>query len=95
LKMTISGDYIWAKHYHAGFDVIGMPEYIFRHIQRPGSLYGIFYQYFVNQWNNPEIPEYDFETGHLVYRDTSGNELKREGLWGPDAAGVFEELSAG
>ena len=95
LKMTISGDYIWAKHYHAGFDVIGMPEYIFRHIQRPGSLYGIFYQYFMNQWNNPEIPEYDFETDQLVYRDTFGNELKRKGLWGPDAAGVFEEISAG
>lgn len=95
LKITISGDYIWAKHYHAGFDVIGMPEYIFRHIQRPSSLYDIFYQYFVNQWNNPEIPEYDFETDQLVYRDTSGNELKRETLWGPDAAGVFEEISAG
>jgi hypothetical protein len=95
LKMAISGDYIWVKHYHAGLDVMSMPEYIFRHIQRPGSLYGIFYQYFLSQWNNAEIPEYDFETDQLVYRDTSGNELKREDVWGADTAGLFEEISAG
>lgn len=81
LKMAISGDYIWVKHYHAGCDVLGMPEYIFRHIQSPGSLHGIFYQYFLNQWNSPDIPEYDFEADQLVYRDTSGNEVKRESPW--------------
>jgi len=32
---AISGDYIWVKHYHAGCDVLGMPEHIFRHIQSP------------------------------------------------------------
>jgi len=93
LKMTISGDYIWVKHYHGGHDVLGMPEYIFRHIQNPGSLFGIFYQYFQNQWNNPDIPEYDFEREELVYRDASGSELKREGLWEADTLCVPEEIS--
>jgi len=93
LKLTLTGDYIWVKHYHGGHDVMGMPEYVFRHIQNPGSLYGIFHQYFQNQWNNPAIPEYDFETDQLIYRDTSGNEVKREGLWEADAVCVPEEIS--
>ena len=94
LKMVISGDYIWMQHYHAGHDVQGMPEYIFKHIQSPGSLYGIFYQFFLSQWNDPDIPEYDFETDQLVYRDMSGNELKRERLWESGTVGMFEEISA-
>ena len=94
LKMVISGDYIWMKHYHAGHDVQGMPEYIFQHIQSSGSLYGIFYQFFLSHWNDPDIPEYDFETDQLVYRDMSGNELKRERLSESDTVGVFEEISA-
>ena len=93
LKITITGDYIWVKHYHGGHDVLGMPEYIFRHIQSPGSLYGIFHQYFQHQWNNPDIPEYDFERDELVYRDVSGNEVKREELWEEDAVDMPETIS--
>jgi hypothetical protein len=78
LKMAVSGDYIWAKHYHAGFDVQVMPEYIFMHNQNPGSLYATFYRYFLKQWNDPGVPEYDLEKDELVYRDVAGNELKRE-----------------
>jgi len=77
LKMAISGDYIWLKHYHAGFDVEGMPEFVFRHNRNPGSLYVTFYEYFLKWWNNPSIPEYDLETDELVYRDQSGNEERR------------------
>ena len=93
LKMALSGDYIWVRHYHAGFDVQGMPEYVFRHTQSPGSLYTIFYQYFQNHWNDPAIPEYDFETDHLVYRTTSGDEQKREALWRVDTVRVLEETA--
>lgn len=78
LKMTISGDLIWVNHYHAGCDVRRMPEYVFMHKQDPGSLYSVFYQYFLSQWNDPMIPEYDLETDELVYRDAAGNEGKRE-----------------
>lgn len=80
LKIAISGDYIWIRHYNAGFDIQGMPEYVFRHNQNPGSLYVTFYQYFLQRWNNPSIPEYDLETDELVFRDQSGNEEKREKL---------------
>ncbi len=93
LKMAISGDYIWARYYHGGLDVQGMPEYVFRHIQSPGSLYNIFYQYFQSHWSDPTIPEYDFEKDQLVYRDTSANEIKREGLWGADTLRLPEEIS--
>jgi hypothetical protein len=78
LKMAISGDYVWLKHYHAGFDVQVMPEFVFQHSQRPGSLHVLFYQYFLKWWNNPAVPEYDLERDELVYRDSSGNEERRE-----------------
>ncbi len=78
LKMALSGDYLWVNHYHAGLDVQVMPEYVFVHNQNPGSLYTIFYQYFLNHWADPRIPEYDLETDELVYRDIAGNEEKRE-----------------
>ncbi len=78
LKMVISGDYVWVKHYHAGLDVQVMPEFVFKHSQNPGSLYVPFYQYFLKWWSNPALPEYDLETDELVYRDGSGNEERRE-----------------
>jgi len=78
LKVTILGDFIWIQHYHAGFDVQSMPEYVFKHDQNTGSLYIPFYQYFLTRWNNPDIPEYDFDTDELVYKDTAGKEARRE-----------------
>jgi hypothetical protein len=77
LKLAISGDYMWVKHYHAGFDVQVMPEYVYKHNQKPGSLYVTFYQYFQNQWSDPELPEYDLDTDELVYRSGVGHEERR------------------
>jgi hypothetical protein len=34
----------------------------------------------MERWNNPEIPEYDLETDQLIYRNTAGNEVRRENL---------------
>jgi len=78
LKMVISGDYIWIKHYHTGFDVRRMPEYVFGYNQNPGSLYVPFYQYFLKWWDDYKIPEYDLESDELIYRDIAGNEERRE-----------------
>lgn len=78
LKMAISGDYVWVRHYHAGFDVQLMPEYVFRYNQNPGSLYVPFYQYFLKRWNDNGVPEYDLESDELIYRDSAGNERRRE-----------------
>ena len=78
LKLSILGDYLWIKHYHPGQDVYGMPEYVFVHDQIPGSLYTPFYQYFLMRWDDPEIPAYHMDTDEIVYRDATGNEIKRE-----------------
>ncbi len=78
LKLAILGDYIWMQYYHSGLNVEMMPEYMFKHGQNPGSLYTPLYQYFLTRWNDPDIPEYDFETAELVYRDPAGNEVRRE-----------------
>jgi hypothetical protein len=86
LKIAISGDYAWVKHYHAGLDVQLMPEFVFRHSQKPGSLYVPFYQYFLKSWGNPALPEYDLETDELVYRDSGGNEERRETFADPLSA---------
>lgn len=78
LKLAILDDYVWIQHYHAGLDIQVMPEYVFKHDQNLGSLYVHFYQYFLTKWNNPDIPEYDLESNELIYRDTAGNEMRRE-----------------
>lgn len=78
LKLVILGDYIWIKHYHPGLDVHSLPEFVFEHNQTPGSLYAPLYQYFLTRWGDLDIPEYDFETEELVYRDETGNERVRK-----------------
>jgi hypothetical protein len=78
LKLAILGDYIFLRHYHPGVDVQLMPEYVFRHRRTPGCLYNPFYQYFLDRWHDTDIPEYDLETDELIYRDKSGNEVRRE-----------------
>lgn len=90
LKMTILGDYIWLQHYQPGVDVQGMLKYVFKHDPNLSSLYFPFYQYFLERWNDPDIPEYDLETDELIYRDNSGNEVKREKL--VDAKGMTDEV---
>jgi hypothetical protein len=77
LKLAILGDYLCLQHYPAGLDVRKMPEYVFKHDQN-GGLFNLFYQYFVSRWFDPNIPEYDLDTDELVYRDKSGNEMRRQ-----------------
>jgi hypothetical protein len=77
LKLAIFGDYLFLRHYPAGLNVRVMPEFAFRH-DRNGGLFDLFYQYFVSQWFDPAIPEYDLDTDELVHRDRAGNEVKRE-----------------
>lgn len=78
VKLAILGDYLWLKHYHTDLDVQTMPEYVFQHNLNDHGLYNLFYQYFMQRWDHPEIPEYDFETDELVYRGHNGNEIIRE-----------------
>ncbi len=78
LKLAILGDYIFLRHYHHGVDVHGLPEYVFKHQRSPGCLYNPFYQYFLDRWHDPRMPEYELETDELIYRDRAGNEVSRE-----------------
>jgi hypothetical protein len=77
LKLAILGDYLCLQHYPTGLNVRTMPEYVFKHDQG-GSLFNLFYQYFVSRWFDPSIPEYDLDSDELIYRDKAGNEVKRE-----------------
>lgn len=77
-KLAVLGDYIFMRHYHSGVDVRLQPEYIFRNQRDPGCLYNPFYQYFLDRWHDPELPEYELETDELIYRDKTGNEVRRE-----------------
>jgi hypothetical protein len=78
LKLAILGDYVCVRHYQTGLNVDEMPEYVFKHDGNPGSLYDPFYQYFLSRWRDPGVPEYELETDELVYRDRTGNEVRRE-----------------
>jgi len=80
LKMAILGDYVWLQYYQPGLDVQTIPKYVFKHDPNIGGLYFPFYQYFLVKWNNLGIPEYDLETDGLIYRDRTGNEVRRESL---------------
>ena len=80
LKLAVLGDSLWLRLYHPHIDVRKMPEYVFNHNQNAGSLFMVFTQYFLLRWNDPAIPEFDFATGELVYRDGSGRLMKRETL---------------
>lgn len=81
-KLTVLGDYLFMKYYHSGLNVRDMPEYIFQHSSNHSSLYHPLYQFFLSKWRDSNIPEYDFDSGELIYRDISGNEVKREKLAG-------------
>lgn len=78
VKLAILGDHIWLQNYHPSLDAHTMPEYVFHHNQDEIGLYPLFYQYFIKRWESPEIPEYDFETDELVFRDSAGNVVGRE-----------------
>jgi hypothetical protein len=78
VKLAILGDYLWLKHYHTDLDVQTMPEYVFQHNRKDHGLYNLFYQYLIQRWDNPEIPEYDFDTDELVYRGHNGTEVIRQ-----------------
>lgn len=90
LKLTVLGDYIFLKYYHLGLNVQQMSEYIFRHSAKHSSLFHPLYQYFLSKWRDPNIPEYDFDSDELIYRDDCGNEVKRQKLDGMPIKASFD-----
>ncbi|HBR18272.1 MAG TPA: hypothetical protein DD725_11850 [Deltaproteobacteria bacterium] len=80
LKLAVLGDYVFMKYYHSGLNVQKMPEYIFKHSSNQSCLFHPLYQFFLLKWRDPNIPEYDFDSDELIYRDNSGNKVKSEKL---------------
>ena len=78
VKMIILGDYLWLQHYHAELDVRTMPEYVLRHNRHNHGLYSLYAHYFAQRWQSVEIPEYDLDHDQLVYRNSTGAEIRRE-----------------
>jgi hypothetical protein len=72
-KIVVLGDYLWVQHCHSGFVVREQPEYVFalQHTEPRHGLFVPFYMIFLNYWNDPRHPEYDFDTNELVYRDAA------------------------
>ena len=84
-KLVVLGDYVWVQHCHSGFAVRQQPEYVFalQHREPRHGLFVPFYMLFLDEWNDPNHPEYDFDSNDLVYRDPSGKETRRIALGVP------------
>lgn len=67
MKLTILGAHMWIQHYHSGLDVHLLPEYVCRQNATSRAFFTLFYEYFLRRWEDPDTPEYDFETDELVY----------------------------
>jgi len=81
-KVAVLDDHVWVQYCHGGVEVKHEPEYVFA-LNRDNPRLGLFvpfYMYFLDRWEDPRHPEYDFETRELVYRDKLGNESRRETL---------------
>lgn len=78
LKLAILGVHAYVRHYHTGLNVRFMPEFAFKNIEQHGGLYMPLYRYFLSRWQDPDIPEYDFDSDELIYRDQLGYEVLRE-----------------
>ena len=78
VKLVILEDYLWLQHYHADLDVQTMPEYVLQRNRKDHGLYTLYAHYFMQRWESAEIPEYDLETDELVYRNRTGQEIRRE-----------------
>jgi len=78
-NLIVTGEYVWVQYCHDGYELRAQPEYVFA-LKRDNPAQGLFspfYVYFLNQWNDPRHPEYNFETNELVYRNGDGNEVER------------------
>ena len=78
-KLVVTGEYVWVQFCHDGHEVKTQPEYVFglQHGNPQRGFFAPFYKYFLDQWNDPRHPEFNFETNELVYRNGDGNEIRR------------------
>ncbi len=79
-KLVVIGEYVWVQHCHNGHEIKAQPEYVFglQHGNPRRGFFAPFYKHFLDQWNDPRHPEFNFDTSELVYRNGDGNEIRRE-----------------
>lgn len=95
-KVAVLGEHVWVQYCHSGVEIKHEPEFVFalnRASPRLG-LYVPFYMYFLDRWEDPGNPEFDFATRDLVYRDELGRELRRI-PFGGDALQPPQHAAAG
>ena len=81
-KVAVLGDHVWVQYCHSAAEIKHEPEYVFA-LNRDNPRVGLFvpfYMYFLDRWEDPRHPEYDFDLRELVYRDKMGNEIRRDPL---------------
>lgn len=78
-KLVVAGEYVWVQYCRSGHEVKTQPEYVFglQHGNPQRGFFEPFYKHFIDQWNDPRHPEFNFETSELVYRNGDGNEIQR------------------
>ncbi|MBI2311834.1 MAG: hypothetical protein HYU77_04935 [Betaproteobacteria bacterium] len=78
-KLIVLSDHVWVQYCHSGLEVKQQPEYVFglQHYNPRQGFFIPFYMHFIEVWEQPWHPQYDFETGELLYRDMLGNERRR------------------
>lgn len=79
-KIVVLDEHVWVQYCHRGTELKRAPEYVFAlHPRDPKKgFYVPFYMQFTENWSSGGLPEYDFETHELVYRDLSGNATQRK-----------------
>ncbi|MBI2306351.1 MAG: hypothetical protein HYU78_03530 [Rhodocyclales bacterium] len=79
-KLVFTGEHAWVRCCHDCRDFGKYPEYVFAlQTDKPArGFFPAFYTYFLNQWQNPQHPDYNFDSDELVYRDGGGQEFRRE-----------------
>jgi hypothetical protein len=76
-NLIVTGEYVWVQYCHDGQELKNQPEYVFalRKDKPAQGLFSAFYMHFLNQWNDPRHPEYDWNTRELIYRNDKGKEV--------------------
>jgi len=93
-KLVFTGEHVWVRSCHTTRDAGKYPEYVFA--LQPESpnrgFFPAFYSYFLDQWNDPRNPNYDFATNELIY---SAGDAKARRLPYPGEKDKEEPAEAG
>lgn len=78
-KLVFTGEQVWVRCCHASRDNGKFPEYVFAlQAGKPNrGFFPAFYTYFLNQWQDPRLPEYDFDNDALLYQESKSGKPRR------------------